>query len=68
MLLEQQISPKNPIFFTPSSPCLRPSGFARRGDHPPTPGGSITGQVSSGKEGFRDQGRQVGQIVTDLKN
>ena len=28
MLLEQQISPKNPIFFIPSSPRLR------RGDHP----------------------------------
>ena len=37
MLLEQQISPKNPIFFTPSSTRLRPVGFARRGDHPPHP-------------------------------
>ena len=36
MLLEQQFSPKNPIFFTPSSPRLRPSCFARRGDHPPS--------------------------------
>ena len=47
MLLEQQISPKNPIFFTPSSPCLRLSGEARRGDHlphppPPPPRGSTT--------------------------